>query len=375
MFFLLLFLIGFRPFLSSLAFPFIDFLYSYAFIGLAILFIFQRKGTFLTYTKLSLFVYAFLISLSLSACLGLNFRNSIAQLYKFIFLFFVYLFIRNLNEKEKRKVIRILIISSLLVGIYSLYYLFFAAGDLLNTLKALRINYPFAFEFLKRRRTFIPFVLPSVLSCYLAIMLSITGYYIFSLKESKRNTVLLMSIFLIPMSLSFFLTKSISGILSLFLAWIAASLMSRAPRRKLLPLILAAVIITAFIYLIRTVNSADFASAGFSFGRRIIYWKEALSYILKHPFRPAGPGNYWGSYSQYVHNSYLQVWVEAGLLGIISLAGIIYTSVKNILRNGSAWNKLIFPACLVFLFHNLFDFSFFLPEVSFIWWIILAMTE
>ena len=105
--------------------------------------------------------------------------------------------------------------------------------------------------------------------------------------------------------------------------------------------------------------------------------------------------------SRYAHNSYLQIWPEMGLLGLFSFDWLICGVFRLWFRNfteslyknqaaclftpleagrrrcpTAAYGSLPltgFTASAVFLLHNFLDFTFFLPEVAFIWWVILGL--
>jgi O-antigen ligase len=100
--------------------------------------------------------------------------------------------------------------------------------------------------------------------------------------------------------------------------------------------------------------------------------------IKKHALSGVGLGNFNLPQCRYAHNSYLQIWAEMGILGIISIFWIIISILKlslNSLKTHS--NKIeiagLFTANIVFLTTNSVDFGFFLPEVVFIWWVILGL--
>ena len=91
-----------------------------------------------------------------------------------------------------------------------------------------------------------------------------------------------------------------------------------------------------------------------------------------------GVGNFNLMYSRYAHNSYLQVWAEMGILGIMALLWLVIALVKPALKNIKDAKKTALPlitAAVVFLIHNFLDFTFFLPEVSLIWWVVLGLTN
>jgi O-antigen ligase len=130
------------------------------------------------------------------------------------------------------------------------------------------------------------------------------------------------------------------------------------------------------IFILRSLNTLYFTTLVFSIQNRFNYWQRALTLILKHPFRGIGLGNLPFIGSKFVHNSYLQIWVEVGLLGIASFLGFLYNFFKSIQIKRLAEDTL-YAGCTIasfgFLIHNLIDFSFFLPEVSVTWWIIIAL--
>lgn len=116
----------------------------------------------------------------------------------------------------------------------------------------------------------------------------------------------------------------------------------------------------------------------FSAVMRLNYWQDTLRIIKLHPWLGIGPGNFNLAQSRYTHNSYLQVWAEMGILGIISFLWLAIAVLKSSLKNikNPLHKALTIPlliANVIFLLHNLVDFSFFLPEVSLIWWVILGL--
>jgi O-antigen ligase len=139
-----------------------------------------------------------------------------------------------------------------------------------------------------------------------------------------------------------------------------------------------ALIAIVIIFYIRGKTNKTFITPLFSIEKRIGYYKEALLIIKQHPFWGIGLGNFKGKHSFFAHNSYLQIWIELGILGIASYLGIVFIGIKNGIKkiiNGRENNLCapIFCAFLSFAFHNLLDFTFYLPEVSWVWWITLAL--
>jgi len=65
-------------------------------------------------------------------------------------------------------------------------------------------------------------------------------------------------------------------------------------------------------------------------------------------------------------------------LGIISILWLVFAVFKSAFKSikySTNVNQIVclVSAATVFLAHNFIDFPFFLPEVAFIWWIILGL--
>ena len=242
-----------------------------------------------------------------------------------------------------------------------------------------KIIYPFAQELLSRHRAFMPYVSPSMLAGYLIMMLPLSVGYLFKdnkgyFKLNLKNVLLTLPTLLIAFAL--FLTKSVGAFLSISLSLLLFIVLSKRFNRRNFLILLIFLLALASIFILRSYKTEYFTSPVFSIHKRIIYWQQTLSVILKHPFRGVGLGNLPFIQSQFAHNSYLQIWAECGLLGIVSFLGFLYKSLKAIQAKKLVADKLyggLAIANLAFLIHSLVDFGFFLPEVSIFWWIIIGL--
>ena len=125
-----------------------------------------------------------------------------------------------------------------------------------------------------------------------------------------------------------------------------------------------------FIFALRQAQAKEYTLPMFSFLGRLNYWQAALELIKMHPFKGVGLENFNLVKSRYAHNSCLQIWAEMGILGIISFLWLIIAMLKSYKKQ----DPCIVTAWVVFLIHNFMDFTFFLPEVSLIWWVILGLS-
>jgi O-antigen ligase len=149
--------------------------------------------------------------------------------------------------------------------------------------------------------------------------------------------------------------------------------------KKVSLLITGFLIIIGLVFLIRQTASKPHALPTFSLIMRINYWFQTLKIIKSSFWTGVGLGNFNLPFARYAHNSYLQIWAEMGILGIASFLWLIFAVFKSAFREikNSQNKRLItglFAANVVFLVHNLIDFSFFLPEVALIWWMIFGCT-
>ena len=92
-----------------------------------------------------------------------------------------------------------------------------------------------------------------------------------------------------------------------------------------------------------------------------------------------GLGNFNITQSRYAHNFLLQLWAEMGLFGLISFIWLILAHLKFVLTNLKTTTHKdhltsLISANVIFLTHNLIDFTFFLPEVCLVWWVILGLS-
>jgi len=67
---------------------------------------------------------------------------------------------------------------------------------------------------------------------------------------------------------------------------------------------------------------------------------------------------------RHAHNTYLQIWAEWGLFAMIAWCWLLI----RILNNTASLSPWLAVALWTLPLCNLFDFSFYIPQVSFLWW-------
>lgn len=131
------------------------------------------------------------------------------------------------------------------------------------------------------------------------------------------------------------------------------------------------------------------------FRRRL--WTIAFGIISEHPLLGIGIGNYYDVFTEYIfrhpelsvgwviygaHNSYLTLWAETGIFGILSFIAIILVSIKYGLylaraKAGDkylAWiNSAIFAGLIGFALNGLTSNSFHHPQGAVFFWFLLGL--
>ena len=150
--------------------------------------------------------------------------------------------------------------------------------------------------------------------------------------------------------------------------------------KKRILLITGLMITIGLVFFLRQMATKQHILPTTSVIMRFNYWIDTLRIIKTAPLQGLGLGNFNLVSSRYAHNSYLQIWAEMGIVGIVSFLWLILIVFKSALKNfKDSANKQqiagLITASTVFLIHNFVDFSFFLPEVALIWWIILGLSS
>ncbi len=364
---LLLVLIFIRPFISSLAFPSADLVYSEILIGFLIFWLFSKspglKKTLAAKYPLILFCCALIISTLFSQ----NKLNSLKEFPKYISCILAFLFSVSLTAENKKQVTKTIIFAGLIISFLAIYQYFFGFQRILTYIIKKEVASPFIMDCVGRKRVFFPFVTPNALGGYLAMLIPL------SLIHNNKT------LFLIPLSFALLLTGSLGASLSLFLGSFLYIYLKNGWLKKNGVFLIAIAAILTTVFALRQITTKEHFLPGFSIVKRLDYWQDTWKIIKVHPFLGIGIGNFNLPLSRYSHNSYLQIWAEMGIIGIISFLWLIISAFKFGLKNlnVSSDKTLIISlitANFIFLAHNLVDFTFFLPEISLIWWVILGIS-
>jgi O-antigen ligase len=360
-------LIFIRPFICALAFPYLNF-----WLSLALLVI---LGSYLIYKKPLLakvpgLIYPFFL-FYLALCLSLFFSqdrfNSFTQLYQYLSGLGLLWVAVSLSDSQKRNAIQIITLAGLVISLLAIYQYLFGFKHVLDYLSANQLSLPFFLDYLTRQRAFFPFVTPGALGGYLAMVVLLS-------LNSKNKIWLSLLIFS-----ALVLTKSVNAFFCLWLALVFCfALQNKLKKANFL--LLAGLLLSVLVMIAgRSATEKNYLHPVFSATMRINYWQGAWEIIQEHPWAGVGLGNFNLASSRYAHNSYLQIWAEMGVFGLLSFIWMVVIIFKTGFRNLTQAGNPRQTACLlaasaVFLMHNFLDFTFYLPEISLVWWVILGLT-
>jgi O-antigen ligase len=363
---ILLSLIFIRPFISPLAYPKADLIYSLLLFGFIIIYTINRKINPYGIKPLRWPLLAFLFAQLISYIFSGHTLSGMQELYQFASCVAIFIVVASLSTHDKNRVFKCLIISGTFIALCAIYQYFFGFQHILNYVAKEKIQNPFIIEYVTRKRVFFPFVTPNTLASFASMVVILT----LALKHRIW--------FILPLGLTLFLTQSLSALFSITIGIMIYFHLKNKSKKTRLIILFTTLIATATVLLLRIADQKQYLQPVFSALMRLNYWTNTIKIIEISPLIGVGMGNFNLVYSRYAHNFILQLWAEIGILGLVTFTWFIIALIKRALQptNNQLPRKemiCLITASLVFLINNCFDFSFFLPEVSLIWWVILGL--
>jgi O-antigen ligase len=363
----ILILIFFRPFICSLAFPYVDFIHSGCLIIALAGWISVKGAEPKNIGRIKYPLLLFLAALLISLIFSQNKMASIGELPKYGLSLLLLIAASSFTFKQKNELVKTILAAGIIISLLAIYQYSIGFKHTLDYLINNNIADPFVKDYIGRKRAFLPFLGPNALGGYLSMVIPLALIH-------KRKILLV-----IPLCLALLLTKSIGAMASLFFGLaFYLFLKGKITPKKAFYLAGAAAIIILTLILRSSAPQAHIKPA-FSAIMRFNYWADTLRVIKAHIFTGVGIGNLNISQSIYAHNSYLQIFAEMGFLGITAFIWIIFAAFKagaKKMKNPGEESRLasaLVLSLIIFLFHNLIDYTFFLPEISVTWWLILGL--
>ena len=119
---------------------------------------------------------------------------------------------------------------------------------------------------------------------------------------------------------------------------------------------------------------------------RFELWNICLKMIKQHPLLGNGIGTFMAQFKEYcstrgisyAHNCFLQLWAEAGLIGIALFVFFIFITLKGAILNYKARQNhillILFCAIVSYLSSSFFDTSLFSSQLAFLFWALMGLT-
>jgi O-antigen ligase len=301
------------------------------------------------------------------ACCPTAHLKSAEEIGKYFIGLLLFVLAASLTQKEKDQLASAIVLSAFCISLMAVFQYFFGFNFLMNYLKETNINDPYVMEKIVQRRVFFPFPTPAILGGFLAMVLPLA----FDLRRGK--------LFMIPLAFALLLTRSLGALLSLAIVSTVIFILGDHSKKKkvLIPFILLAII--GFVFHIRMNTPELHLLPTFSAWERLEYWRGAWGIIRAHPWIGTGLGSFdLPGRTYYAHNIFLQFWAEAGIAGVFSFFWLIAAILRNGWKNlqespEKKWRVGLFAGVCVFFVHNLMDFTFFLPAVGLIGWVMMGL--
>jgi O-antigen ligase len=230
-----------------------------------------------------------------------------------------------------------------------------------------------------------PFLNKNSLAALLnGLLLPMLTFQLFNKANLGKTKTILYELAIFLCFLAIVIIQSRGALLSLLLCALMAGLMLRRQLslrfllRTGMSLLLAIVLANSIDWqagvLERFETLADPASAG---SHRFLIWQSSWELLQQQPWRGIGLGVFWLVYPQYrqaadnsggfyVHNDYLQIWIEAGLPALlimlavfISLTLAVWRARQRLDERQLAEMMGLYAGFLVIAAHSFFTFNFY----------------
>jgi O-antigen ligase len=346
-------------------------------------------------------LFAFMITAFLTSVFSQNIALSLYHTAYLTSCVVLFIFFSLLDKIKQRQAVTALVISSCAVSLIGIAQRFFYFDRILCSVIG-RFHAFTSSEFfyvmyiVTKYRIVSMFNNPNLLASYLIMVNLILFALMAEYLEKKRAGILsvLFCVFALN-TLSLRLTGSMSGFISFvlgtavffFLLFIAYPQLVKKYKWYFASLSVLIVICLCQLCLARYNSHEPGYNLFTTISNRMEFWKTAWAFISDKPFGFVGLGNFKALYSMYApstavttimaHNMMLQLWVETGLYGLLTfacfVAVMISSALKNLIKKPDILRIGLFSAVFAFLLHNLIDFSFFVPQVSAIWWAVAGI--
>jgi len=241
-------------------------------------------------------------------------------------------------------------------------------------------------------RVFGPFVYPNALAGFLVVAFAPTLAWIWVRARNWDARVKWLALVFAGAEMVFCLLLTGSrggvvafGVMALTVLW---CLVPKDGRRAARAIGVLALALAAVIALGRHGGFLHFGTK--SLEARTDYWRGAIRIIQDHPWVGTGPGTFGSIYPLYktalteeaqaVHNTFLQMWSDSGVLAFIAFAMLWIVAVRDAFRLarqrvGDAAAAAVCGALAGWTVHGLVDFDLYVPGVALPAFILLGTVQ
>lgn len=331
--------------------------------------------------RLSQFMILLVVIMGISCLFSMDRGIAIKETVRFLLYIMIFFIIKYKLNRDSfiNLIINTYILNLAVVGLIGIYQFMFGSAD--NSILLITLN---------QQRIASTFNNPNSYGGYLVI--AVFPFIMLALKEKGKRkilysilSILVFSNIILTLSRGAWLGFAVGcGALALVYSW---------------KFIFSYIIVGGLSLFIPSISGRikDFTDVTQNEGRFKL-WQTAGKMIKEHPILGVGNGNYISRYDEYTnkypslkmegitrfpsHNSYLKVFSELGIFGIISFAGMLIFSVKRVIAaikvsDGLAKHFYMgFLASMAgFYVMNIFDNMFFVPKIISYYWILLAVSQ
>ena len=375
-------------------------------IGSWMIMMLSEKKMLFTKTSINIPIFSFLLCSLAASFYSAHIKNSLETVLHNYLTYFIIFFcmINTIRSQEQiNRIVKAMLITCGLVCAYGVYGYYTGIA-------------------IRDERLVATFEYHSRIAKYISLLLPIAVCLFFWYKDKLSR--LSLSLFVILCSFSLVLTMNRTSWVAIFIAMIFIGF---ATQKKLLMAVfigvcglLIFILPTKFITHATTITQVNkFFTSKKILGERLLCWKSSIAIIKEHPVLGIGPGkkNFRDVYQQYrkkikatekqsknekdpeqrqeiktqkknstrkvtslshAHNIFLHVWVETGIVGLLSFlwlfATIFYAAIKSWRFSSGGYEKMLLlgiTASLIAIFsHGLTDSFWKKPDALFLWYII-----
>ncbi|MFH1776284.1 MAG: O-antigen ligase family protein [Candidatus Omnitrophota bacterium] len=392
---IILFLFVFaRSFIADSVYPVTASYYKLLWFIFVIFFIWRSKEIKFNRVLTALLIL-FFSSVIVSLTVSVNTYRTINFLIDLLVCYSIFMITLQFDEKDAnacRVIILLSLVITLLRGGYQYFWGYSVLQEYIVQNNISLIKHPYLKEIMQTRRIVSFFPSPNLFAGYISMMLLVCfGIMVGNITQIKKIIIFII-LFFTGLVMLFF-TKSIGALIGfligLLVFFIIAHKLKIAKRQKRKVFVfigcflICLLLIIAVVALLRLKTTTD-SNISNSFFNRLYYWKSAINMIRDNFIFGVGGGNFGIIYPEYkypqanetkfVHNSFLQIFAENGIfpfIVFILITGHILSTIKYIRNNFVILG--VFCAIVSFFVHNLLSYSFYILQVSFLFWLLLGI--